>query len=327
MNIYWGILLCVCLSACNKQSHPNTPEVVEQAIRMFPTSVASTRALISETEDLRKEGFIVYGYKQTPTTGAQVFDHQEVTYDGIWEYSPTRYWDIAASYHFGAYSPQSIAAAHNGTGKGTHTLTIEAPYWQVADGDETDIVVATSHDTAENYLALGNGTVDLHFEHILSLLEIQFVHDPLLMNEYRLHRVAYKNVPIVDATSTYTLDYTTPTNSAMSTIEMLETADSIKITDTDEGIAVMTEVTEAATCKHLVVPFGTNSPTGIQITILYSVNGANRYGVVNTNLQRLEAGKRYVLKLVFNSGATIIPTIYIGDWIDEDVDENDKYNW
>ena len=122
------IIIGVSLIACDRQSHPNAPETVEQAIGMAPTSVAATRALISDTEGLQREGFVVYGYKETPSSGSQVFNHQAVNYDNRWTYTPARYWDRAATYYFGAFSPQSIDVNHQGTGKETHALFIEARY-------------------------------------------------------------------------------------------------------------------------------------------------------------------------------------------------------
>lgn len=321
------MVVCAGLFACNRHSHPNVPEAVEQSIGMSPASVAATRTLISDTEDLQAEGFIVYGYKETPSNGTQVFSHQAVNYNGGWNYTPTRYWDRAAAYHFGAYSPQHITTTHIGTGKSTHTIAIETPYWQMMDGSETDIIVATSHGSAEDYLTYSNGIVDLHFEHILSQLEVQFVHNPFLMNEYRLHTVAYKDVPVTEGVGTYVLDYTTPQNSSMGTIAMLGTADSVAVAADDAGIIVSAEVAKETTFKHLVIPFSTASSEGIQIGIGYSVSGAVRYAVVHTKYQTLEAGKRYVLKLTFNSGAEIIPEMHISDWVDEEIDENDKYNW
>jgi hypothetical protein len=295
---------------------------------MAPTSVAATRALISDTEGLQREGFIVYGYKETPSSGSQVFNHQAVNYNNRWTYTPTRYWDRAATYYFGAFSPQSIDVNHQGTGKETHALFIEAPHWQTIDGNETDIIVATSHDEAENYLELEGGVVDLAFEHILSQLEVKFVRGAFLMNEYRIHAVSYKNVPVTEGSATYTLNYTTPENSAMGAVTMTVGDNAVAIANSESGIVVKPEDDkDPVAFKHLVVPFTTSATGGIGVVVDYSVSGVRREITVSTQLQTLEAGKRYVLTLLFNSGAEIVPTIYINEWIDEEIDENDKYNW
>ena len=322
------IIIGVSLIACDRQSHPNAPETVEQAIGMAPTSVAATRALISDTEGLQREGFVVYGYKETPSSGSQVFNHQAVNYDNRWTYTPARYWDRAATYYFGAFSPQTIDASHQGTGKDTHTILIDAPHWQVIDGSEADIIVATSYDDAENYLELEGGVVDLAFEHILSQLEVKFVRGAFLMNEYRIHAVSYKNVPVTEGSATYTLNYTTPENSAMGAVTMTVGDNAVTIANSEGGIVVKPEGDkDPVAFKHLVVPFTTSATGGIGVVVDYSVSGVRREITVSTQLQTLEAGKRYVLTLLFNSGAEIVPTIYINEWIDEEIDENDKYNW
>lgn len=322
------IIIGVGLVACNKQSHPIAPETVEQAIGMAPTSVAATRALIADTKELQREGFIVYGYKERPSDAEQVFAHQAVNYSIGWTYSPTRYWDQAATYYFGAFSPQGVDVDHQGTGKAPHAVLIETPYWQVIDGSETDIIVATSHDDGNNYMVQQGGYVDLAFEHILSQLEVQFAHSPFLMNEYRLHSVSYKNVPVANATATYTLNYTTPQNSAMGAVTMTVGDNAVAIANSESGIVVKPEGDkDPVAFKHLVVPFTTSATGGIGVVVDYSVSGVRREITVPTQLQTLEAGKRYVLTLLFNSGAEIVPTIYINEWIDEEIDENDKYNW
>ena len=320
------IIIGVSLIACDRQSHPGAPEAAEQAIGMVPTSVAATRALISDTEGLQREGFVVYGYKETPSSGSQVFNHQAVNYDNRWSYTPTRHWDRAATYYFGAFSPQSIDVNHQGTGKEPHALFIEAPHWQTIDGNETDIIVATSHDEAENYLELEGGVVDLAFDHILSQLEVQITYSSFITNTYRLHSLAYRNTPSADGVATYKLDYTEPSRSAMGEVEMATSA--ITIANSDEGIVIQPEGEEMVSFKHLVVPFQTDKPEGIEIDIDYSVNGKKRNTTVATQLQVLEAGKRYVLRLTFSSnGIDIVPTIQINEWVDEEMDEDDKYNW
>lgn len=322
------IIIGVSLIACDRQSHPNAPETVEQAIGMAPTSVAATRALISDTEGLQREGFVVYGYKETPSSGSQVFNHQAVNYDNRWTYTPARYWDRAATYYFGAFSPQGLDVAHQGAGQSPHSILIEAPYWQVIDGSEKDIIVATSHEDGNNYMEQQGGYVDLAFEHILSQLEVKFVRGAFLMNEYRIHAVSYKNVPVANATATYTLDYTTPQNSAMGPLTMTTGDNAVAIANSESGIVVKSEGDkDPVAFKHLVVPFTTSATGGIGVVVDYSVSGVRREITVSTQLQTLEAGKRYVLTLLFNSGAEIVPTIYINEWIDEEIDENDKYNW
>jgi hypothetical protein len=148
------------------------------------------------------------------------------------------------------------------------------------------------------------------------------------MNEYRLHSVSYKNVPVASGEATYTLNYTTPQNSAMGAVKMTVGDNAVAIANSESGIVVKPEDDkDPVAFKHLVVPFTTSATGGIGVVVDYSVSGVRREITVSTQLQTLEAGKRYVLTLLFNSGAEIVPTIYINEWIDEEIDENDKYNW
>ena len=97
--------------------------------------------------------------------------------------------------------------------------------------------------------------------------------------------------------------------------------------DNTDGIVVAETVQEVTTLKHMVVPFSTNNANGIEIVVEYSVNGIKRTATAITKFQTLEPGKRYTLRLTFDSGAEIKPEIYINEWNDEEVDEDDKYNW
>ena len=316
LHILIGIALC--LQACHSDL-----ETEEMAIGMAATSVESTtRALINSADDLRS--FRVDAYKEG-TSNEQVFSFskQSITRNGDkWEYNPVRYWDRKGYYYFGAYSPENIAVSPTNT-KGV--LTISAPNWQAIDGDETDIVVATSQGAATGYIGMDAGTVKFDFEHILAQLEVQIVRSAFLTNEYTLTGLTYKTVPTDkdNATTTYTLDYTMLANSAMAEVV---TADKIAYNN-GAGVVVDPEVKAETTFKHLVVPFAATTDGGLQIVVNYMVNRTPKQATVKTGVTALEAGKRYVLKLTFDSGLDIIPELEIADWEEQKIDEDPKYNW
>ena len=320
--IYIVIGIALCLQACRRDSHPSNPDVEELAISMAASSVESTtRALINSATVL--SSFRVDGYKQRGTSVEKIFDLQEITKAGAenpaWTYSPTRYWDVKCTYYFGAFSPKDATVSYSTAG----VLTISAPNWQTIDGTEKDIIVATSQGAATGYLNDYNGTVKFDFEHILAQLEVKIVRNALLSNEYKLTALTYSTVPASDGTATYTLDYTTPNNSAMGTVA---TGDMVVYSNTT-GVVVKPEVESETTFKHLVVPFSPTTEGGLNIVVDYTVTSASRTATLKTGVAALEAGKRYVLKLTFNSGAEIIPELQILDWENVDVDEEDKYNW
>ncbi len=319
------------LQGCNRESHPATPDTTPYAIGMSPSEVrGGTRALIDNLAALQASDFRVYGYKvDKQSYKQQVFtdDGQTVSYDATdgWTYSPVRYWDRVADYCFAAYAPATLSGEMTVTNEvgANQTLRFSIPQWQVIDGSETDLLVASSQGAATEYLNRG-GVVNLAFDHIYAQLEVQILRNAFLVREYKLTSLHYKYVPS-NADGTYTHDFATPANSTYTTTILSEDALSVKMMS---GEAVIAPTPKAETTfKHLVVPF-TTIDGGFKIVIGYTVDdGAPRTAEVSSGLKTVEAGQRYVLRLNFNSGADIIPSLTVEDWIREELDEDDKYNW
>jgi hypothetical protein len=291
--------------------------VEELAISMAASSVESTtRALINSAAELNS--FRVDAYKEG-TSNEQVFSKHLVERGGEgWTYSPVRYWDRKATYYFGAYSPENTTISTETKG----VLTISAPNWQTIDGTEKDIIVATSQGAATDYLNTHGGTVKLDFTHILAQLEVKIVRNSMLANTYKLTGLSYAQVPVGDGTTAYTLNYTTPENSAMG-IAVLGEKDVFNGSE-----EIYPEAKTETTFKHLIVPFGIQTEKELQVVVEYTVSDVSATPIaVNTGLKALEAGKRYVLTLTFDSGADIKPSLDVLDWDTQEVDEDDKYNW
>ncbi len=310
------------LQGCNRESHPSTPDAEPYAISMSPSAV--TRALIDNVADLRTTGFKVYGYKEDKAANrTQIFTDQVVNYDEGWKYTPVRYWDPATNYCFAAYAPATlngIAVANTTTG--SQTLTFTLPQWQKLNGSETDLLVASSQGAATEYLNRG-GVVNLAFDHIYAQLEVQILRNAFLVREYKLTSLHYKYVPS-NADGTYTHDFATPANSTYTTTILSEDAQSVEMMTGDVVIAPTPKA--ETTFKRLVVPF-TSIDEGFKIVVGYTVGGYSYTAEVSSGLKTVEAGQRYVLRLNFNSGADIIPSLTVEDWIPEKLDEDDKYNW
>lgn len=312
------------LQGCNRNSHPSDPNVEQHAIGMVAQSV--TRALIEDADDLSE--FAVYGYKQGPVS-QMVFANQLVTLNGsAWEYTPKKYWDSSAIFYFAAYAPATeqngCSYTHNDD---TRTLTITLPRWQRIGGTETDVVVATSQGAATTYLNTYGGQVDLTFNHLYAQLVVRVVRGASLKNTYKLTSLTYQNVPTADGTATYTLNYTTPANSAWSGV----VSGSMNAYSNADGEVINSNPEATPGAKHLVVPF---KGSGIQVEVGYIVNDdLEQTGTADTGITQLEAGKRYVLTLSLGDGATITPSLDIEQWIevqdgqDIEVDEDDKHNW
>ena len=329
-HISYCLIASLLFVACRKESHPSTPDTKSYAISMSPAEVrGGTRALINNLADLQTAGFKVYGYKvDKQSYKQQVFtnDGQTVTYDGAngWIYSPVRYWDRVADYCFAAYAPATLPGGMAVTNKvgANQTLDFIIPQWQVINGTETDLIVASSQGAATEYLNKG-GVVNLTFDHLYAQLEVQVLRNAFLVSTYKLTSLHYKYVPSND-NGTYTHDFATPANSAYTTTILREDAQSVEMMTGDVGVDPTPKA--ETTFKHLVVPF-TSIDGGFKIVVGYTVAGTAKTATVASGLKTLEAGQRYVLRLNFNSGADIIPSLTVEDWIPEELDEDDKYNW
>lgn len=335
-----GSLLCLAVQSCRQETHPLFPEGPEEVpISMNATSVEAmetSRALIEKDSHLQDAGFTLYGYKTTVANGiTQLFTGQGVTYDATkktWYYGPKRYWDRTATYNFGAYAPTTFTVAHD---ESEHTLTFTLPNWQVVDEDATDLVVATSSDEATDYLETYSGTVNLAFDHVLSYFEVQLKKAESLVNTYTLCDLTYNNVPKDGESSTYTLDYATASKSTMGTV----TLDS-KTVWSDANLPVGTGMQEspAVTFSHLLVPFTGSEKITISVTYIAGLGAvADGHSFeytrdITTDLTQMQAGKKYVLTLTFAGGGEIVPELSVADWSiakwnDQDIEEEDKYNW
>lgn len=342
-HISYCLIASLLFVACRKESHPLTPEEPEQPEQHYPicmdassTDMTTSRALVTNDADLQGTNLGVFAYKQLADgTKVSVFDNEKVYHKGsVWTYDNTKYWDRTAHYYFVSYSPhqESDVTFENGT------LTISnIPNWQAIDAKAKDYVVADDHGEAQGGYITANGVraVPLDFKHILCQLEVRVAKNAFLSSTYTLSGISYTNVPVLDGTANYTCLLPGKDESGAnreeaegsmalgeagfsSTAQLMAELNNVVVpSDPDED--------KSTTIKHLVVPFKTND--NIKITLDYKVNVHEPDdAVVDTKLNELTENKRYVLTLIFNSGADVETKLEILDWVNEDVDE-DKYNW
>lgn len=314
------------LHGCNEK----TSDTDSYVISMNPSQVnGGTRALIDDVDDLTDLGFVVYAYYTLGGNIQQVFTDELVYYSsGAWTYDNTKYWEFNADYKFGAYAPNGISAHHEQIDGYVTSIDLSAPYWQTIDGSEKDLVVATSQGSAYEYFHT-NGYVPLIFDHAYAQFVVRVVRSASYQNTYKLTSLAYTNVPTADGTATYTLDYTTPANSAWSDVTL--STQSINVYSNDDGEVITSNPEATPGAKHLVVPF--MGSDNIKVTVNYTANGEPQSGTADIGISQLEAGKRYVLTLSLGGGAIITPTLDIEKWIEiqdekeTEVNEDDKHNW
>ena len=316
------LLAALLMLGCSEELHTIAPEGEEYAISMTASSAEmdASRAIVDSDEALKKTALGVYAYKQlSDGTQTTVFNNTKLTYaaDKGWDYSPTRYWDKAATEcRFLAYSPYSTSNISYNTNN--HTLTISnIPYWQVINTNVVDYLVANSSGSAERYLSSNSKSVDFNFSHILSQLVINVVKDGNLKNtEYKVKKIEYINVPASGGKAQYTYS----SSPSFSEISITSSSSSVSMYTSTDG------TNPPINLPHLVVPFALSDSKRVQVKVTYTVAGTERNKTVDTGITQLEAGNRYELTLTFK-GAEIVPSLEIKNWEDVTVDEDPKYNW
>ncbi len=333
------ISLCLLLTACYKDpevwapEQPGQPEVEEIPISLSASSSGmDTRAIIADNAGLQATNLGVFAYKEVAGNKTRVFNNVELDFvDGAWTYSPLKYWDRTATYYFVSYSPWNANVEYS---ESNHQLMIkDIPNWQAIDADAKDYVVANDFGVAEGGYITPNGVqpVNLGFKHILCQLEVRVLKNPFLMNTYTLSGISYTNVPTVGDSATY--HYNAPTENDETGAPM-EGNGNMRVATSMQEQSMATPNAEipgdpaqaaATTIKHLVAPF---SDPEFKITLNYSINGAAADPVaVDAGLDQLESNNRYVITLTFNSGADISADVKVMDWVDKEVETDDKYNW
>lgn len=325
-HISYCLIASLLMVACDRESHPIIPDEPQEqyAISLSAVSVAdmTSRAIITNGEDLQSVSLGIYGYKEIADgTKIQIFDNTELKYsNGSWDYSPKKYWDRTAHYYFVSYAPYGVTTSYE---QDENTLTISnIPYWQPIDGNETDYLVANSDDTAEKYLSTETKSVGLEFSHILSQFVVKIVKEAALSDvEYKLTKVEYINVPVESAKATYT--YKPGATSSYSDISITSSPSTVSMFSGEKKV---TQYSSDNTLSHLVVPFTLSGANKVQIKVTYTIVGTERSKTVDTQIASLNAGKCNELTLTFK-GSEIIPSLSVKDWQNVEITEEPKYNW
>ena len=100
-----------------------------------------SQCFVGNTETLKENaGFGVYGYKRILEKSTILFDNTRVypeqsTWNTAWDYSPTRFWDLTASYQFIAYWPYLPDEA-----------SLTGPYVSIPDPDPANPTAVTEDE-------------------------------------------------------------------------------------------------------------------------------------------------------------------------------------
>lgn len=348
--------------SCNKDKHE---VLVEKPIGMTAFQ-AGTRALVNSSNDLGSQsattGFGVFGYKTLGSDDTPVFSNTNVTASAsgdsyTWSYTPLKYWDMQADYHFVAYWPHTTESGVVSNDDDTHTLTLKMANWQNVNGNEKDWLIATDAGNAStNYFGReqNNGIVYFSFGHLLALIEIQAWY---YGNEDKVPTItsldfgsSSNQVPSADGTVSVSKNYSTTgavtwpawssvsKSNSMTLLSGNTTPLSAFSTAEDEFTPPENGVDEIdMVCRWLVIPFATSN---CPLTVNYKIGEtttALQAVVSDLTFGTLESGKKYTLTLKFNTITnTLDPvSVLVRDWNDitdldgdnSTNDEDERYNW
>ena len=346
---------------------------VEDVIGMS-TFHAGTRALVTNINDMVSQsvddhtGFGVYGYKtKNSTNHTQIFTNQKVTATGTtddytWSYTPLKYWDMSAYYHFVAYWPHKTSEVTHVINGSDHTLTLTIPNWQPsATGD--DWMIATHEGEASTYVNNSQGIVNFEFNHLLAQIEIRawYYGNKEIQPTVTSINFGSSNYQVPASTApdnvvTVSKEYSNSNSGLVWTAwNDVKTTNTVDLVTSNKVVAQTAYSTDASgatftpennsnttdlVCQWLVIPFDTDDRP---ITVAYNIGEAVQVPVTLSPIPddgwfgNLESGKKYTLTLKFNTVTNSLEPVLVvvKDWsavtdLNNDSQSNDddeRYNW
>lgn len=307
---------------------------------------SQTRGVIASADAIKFDGaaFGVYGYKSFNSLDQLIFNNVKVSYSESstdWSYTPKKYWDRNAYYHYLAYWPYGLNVSNNNT---DHILTIsDIPNWQQADSDAIDVMLAYSQMRAVDYLNENGGEVRFTFNHMLAQIVIKAWY---FGNKNKKPYITGLSVgsaakPVAEEGGTTVIRqkysdifdpvYSGPTSSGDATLLTSASGDAVEqYFDTeDEGAASTLRTTM---CTWMVIPFGSDATAGVPLAISYKLgeNGTARNFTANdVPLGKLQAGNTYVATLKFDTEGDVVNLegIIVRKWTTGEDLNKEVYNW
>lgn len=337
--------LAMAFYACGSDDTETGAQETEQVIGFFSNRIEEigTRALTTD-DNLKNQAIGVYGYKKKTdnTDHFPVFDNTKLTYTSYWYYAPQKYWDRTRSYSFMAYIPWEesnvVYGFDDGTNKYTDVLTFnDIPQWQKIDSTETDYLVASSANTADNYINDNYGTVYLEFRHIYAQLLISVKKDIMGASTTK-HTItglrfgkasgeAYEVIPAVQ-NCTYLHDANNADNSKVTSARENGIITFLDKNKDSDDIEAVSEIKPLA--NYLVAPFATSNSASLYVdyTISDGVN-TSAHNNVEVELGKIDfkSNNKYTYVLRFEAGKPIsVKAVEVKEW--ESVEVTDEvYNW
>lgn len=282
--------VAIAAAACSKTFDTNLATEKAIGFGTWAENLTKAEARVQGTNTfLAGDTFKVSGFKTTGSTDAKVFDNVTAEASGdpvdTWTYSPLRFWDSNAdSYTFYAVSPAAAASVPYADGKVTATDVVFA-------GNDNDILVANKKVVTKTSTPKIGETVDLVFNHVASLVDINVKKAHALENAtvtvsaFALNNIKSKGDLALNATTPYnattgvpaaewTAEGTTASYGPASGVETVSIATPIPIADDANFVSPYGAANPAASTpivKKLVVMPQVFVDDAQQIAITYQI--------------------------------------------------------
>lgn len=215
------------------------------------------------TEDVTLENlatFELYGWRSDTDGDKQIFDKQEVTYDGgSCTYSPLQYWEAGYTYNF-----EAIAPNHDGS-KVIFTAAKDGGTITFTNDGTTDLIYAKAAEVKMGETINGTPSpVSLSFSHLLSRVRFTFVNG---FPSNAAAMITVNNVKITNAYASASIIEPATGNWDVSGSAGKE------ITFPSTGVANV-EVTKGATTEHMYLIPHTDPSYTLTFDVVLDQNGA-----------------------------------------------------
>ncbi|MBR7170700.1 MAG: fimbrillin family protein, partial [Prevotella sp.] len=230
-----------------------------------------------------------------------------------------------------------IIYGDDGTSKYTDVLTFNnIPQWQKIDGSETDYLVASSANTADNYIN-NHGTVYLEFRHIYAQLLISVKKDIMgasttkhTITGLRFGKASGEASEVIPAVQncTYLHDANNADNRKVTSVRTNAEVTFLDKGDNLDDIEAVSKIKPLA--NYLVAPFATSNSASLYIDYTIS-DGVNTsvHNNVEVELGKIDfkSNNKYTYVLRFEAGKPIsVKAVEVKKW--ESVEVTDEvYNW
>lgn len=308
-------LALLALTACSVETEVTPPNPSQGNAISFDS--VSTRAGLSDIQD---NGFGVWAFIDNTTVQNYVLmDNQEVTYNGVWTYSPLKYWIDDTVFTFMATYPYDITGDNftvDTANKAIKLAVSETP-------SQVDFLVAENvTDTSDDGYST---TVPLQFKHMLTSVNLNIWRDggKHQNDQMRITKVTLSNIrkngSYSSATDMWTYDGDKLTVEEVNT--NLSDSDNIGAATNNNGSLTTGGIPANPFGTMMLLPQALDSSNLVSLKIEYQLKRQNAASWETAELETVLptitwiAGQQYTYNVVLSS-VTDITVYYIQTKVD-----------